>query len=211
MRRTLWAALCGVALLASGCGLLPSLPALPSPSAGVTAGQTSPPSGSAPSASSRATPTPTQTLGVVLSGDGVAGHDFGTKVGDVEPALRVRLGKPNQVMEDIGCPLNPLWTRTLRWQGLIVNFEATGAKKTKQTTLSTWTLRLSDGVPKGVTLAGGLPLHPTFAQLKASYPGAQLTEELGWFLMEPVDGIVYLGDNKTKPSEILSAPIHWCE
>lgn len=153
-------------------------------------------------------PTPTE---VVLSGQGAAGYAFGSQVSDVEPTLRGSLGDPSQVTENTGCPLNPIWTTTMRWQGLTVTFEGDTATRTSQTTLSTWQLRPDQGVPVSVTLADDLPLAPTFAELTTQHPGTSLTQQLGWYLVELPEGVTYLGQNRTSPSDIQGGPLQWCE
>ena len=159
-----------------------------------------------------ASPSPTPTpAGVVLAGTGVAGYAFGSQASSVEPVLRSRLGKPGRVTEDTGCPMNQRWTRSLSWKGLFVSFEAATAKKTTKVKLTTWELRPTNGVPAGVTLAGNLPLTPTFAQLKAAFPGTKVTEELGWFFLKVPSGVTYIGESKTRPSAIHGGPIQWCE
>lgn len=152
--------------------------------------------------------TPSQ---VVLSGQGAAGHAFGAPVATVEASLRDALGEPSQVTENTGCPLNPIWTRTVRWQGLSVSFQGKTERRTDATTLSTWQLRNDQGVPSNVALADGLPVTTTFAQLIAAHPGTELTEQLGWYLAEPVPGITYMGSSRTEPEMINGGPLQWCE
>lgn len=156
------------------------------------------------------TPSPTATA-VVLSGQGVAGSPFGTAVADVESTLRSALGAPTQVTENTGCPLNPLWTKVLRWEGLTVTFQAESELRTEATALTMWQLRPPDGVPSGAELADNMPLTPTFDELTTAYPGTKVTEQLGWYLAEPTNGITYLGENATSPSVIQGGPLQWCE
>lgn len=152
--------------------------------------------------------TPTE---VVLSGQGAAGYPFGSEAGDVEPTLRSSLGAPSQVIENAGCPLNPIWTKMMRWQGLTVTFEGDTATRTSRTGLSSWQLRPDQGVPVGVTLADDLPLTPTFAELTAQHPSTSLKQQLGWYLMELPEGITYIGEDRASPSTIQGGPLRWCE
>ncbi len=163
----------------------------------------------APSAStSTSQPVPAE---VVLSGQGAAGHAFGSEAGDVEPTLRDSLGDPSQVTENAGCPLNPIWTKLMRWQGLTITFEGDTAARTSQTKLSSWQLRPDQGVPVGVTLADDLPLTPTFAELTTQHPDANLEQQLGWYVMELPEGVSYIGEDRTSPSTIQGGPLRWCE
>lgn len=154
-------------------------------------------------------PSPTETE-VVLSGDGVAGQPFGTAVSTVEPALTGPLGSP-AVTESTGCPMNPKWTRMLRWQGLTVTFEAATATRTDQTELTMWQLRPDEGVPAGVTLSDDLPLTPTFSELTADNPGTKVDRQLGWYLLELPEGVTYLGEDASRPTTIWGGPLQWCE
>lgn len=156
------------------------------------------------------TPT-TPTAEVVLTGQGAGGSSFGTPVADVEPALRAMLGEPSDVIEGTGCPLDPTWTRSVRWQGLTVVFEGDTEQRTDETELTSWQLRPGGGLPSGVSLGEGLSSTATFGELTAQFPGSEVTEQLGWSVLELPIGVTYLGENATTPSVIHGGPLQWCE
>lgn len=187
MRIRWWLVIATVAL-ASGCTIQVNQPQ-PSP----TASRTSP------------------AAGVTLTGQEVAGHPFGSFVGEVEPALRAGLGEPTDVTENTGCPLDPAWTRTMRWQGLSVVFEGDTQRRTDQTALTDWQVRIDQGVPSGVVLGDDVSPTASFAELVADHPGASVTQRLGWHVLELPGGITYLSENSTTPTVIWGGPVQWCE
>jgi len=206
--RPTWGAGMTVALLAAGCAPAPTAsPSLSTPAPATDAASATPTASASASVSPGVSPA---AAGVVLSGLGVAGYGFGSDAALLEPVLTARLGAPT-VNESTGCEFNPLWTRSLRWQGLFVSFEAAGPAVTPDVTLATWHLRPAQGVPAGVSLAGGLPLTPTFAELAAAHPDTVVEEELGLFLFELPSGVTYIGENAPAPCEVRGGPIVWCE
>lgn len=197
-----------------GCSLIPVVKVTVTQTASATGSPL--PVSSSPSASASATATPTpssspQPLGVLLRGNGVGAFGFGAPRAAVEADLTQRLGKPQRVLEDAGCPFNPLWTRTLVWKGLSVQFEAADKFKTSKTTLTRWNIRLDQGVPAHVTLAHGLGFTWTFAQVKAKYPTSAMTTEIGWHILRTPVGVTYLGETAKTPTSVMGGPLAFCE
>ncbi len=222
------------ALALSGCGqVAPTLapPAPPSGTPTVTPTQTattsptptismtpttnpSPTVSSSPSATPTASPTQTQPAkGVLLSGNGVGGHKFGTAEAKVEKALAKALGEPDESVQGILCELDSSspWQRSVIYRGLAVVFTANSAKKSAPRTLNNWSLSLGGKLPD-VQLEDGIPLDLSFKQLKAKYPKGKLTDSGlgdGSEIFTLPNGIRFVGVEV--PDMVMAGELHYCE
>lgn len=119
------------------------------------------------------------TVKVLLAPSKVGRFAFGSPYQTVEQELRRVLGRPDLVREDEGCPMNPIWSRTLGWKGFWVEFEADQPTKTGKMALSQWGIRSARGLPAGVRTVDSLPVKTTFKGLRRSYPGITIIDVFG--------------------------------
>ncbi len=223
------------ALALAGCGQTAPTPGVPSPpstatpsvspsvSPSVTSTPTesvSPtPDGSAsPTPSATQTPSPsaspTKAAGLVLAGDGVGGHKFGTAEAKVEKTLASALGEPDESIQSVSCEFDSgsPWQRSLHYKGLSVVFTAKSAKKSAPRTLASWSLSLGSKLPKGVRIVDDIPLDLSFKQLKAKYPKGKLTDTGlgdGSEIFTLPNGIRFVGVEV--PDMVMAGELGYCE
>lgn len=154
---------------------------------------------------------------VLLAPRKVGQFKFGTDYKTVEKDLRRILGKPDTVTEDEGCPMDPIWARTLQWKGLWVGFEATQPTKTDKMVLASWSIRNGTGLPIGVRTVDSLPAKTTFKELRRIYPGITIYDMFntgsGPFLSElKIDASYFWTDRQgSAVFELKSGPVRGCE
>lgn len=158
-------------------------------------------------------PTPTKAKGLVLAGNGVGGHKFGTAEAKVEKTLASALGEPDESVQGILCELNSgsPWHRSIIYDGLAVVFTAESAKKSAPRTLNSWSLSLDGKRPK-VQLEDDIPLNLSFKQLKAKYPKGKLTDTGlgdGSEIFTLPNGIRFVGVEV--PDMVMAGELHYCE
>lgn len=162
----------------------------------------------------RVFPTP---IKVWLAPNKVSNFGFGTSYQSVEDKLRRLLGNPDNIYEGDGCPMNPIWSRNLRWGGLWVNFEAQQPTKTDKMYLSQWGIDGEGGVPDGVRTVDSIPLETTFKQLRRSNPGITIVDMFGTgsgpYLTELANGVYYIWPDAqgSTVDSVQSGPIRPCE
>ncbi len=158
-------------------------------------------------------PTPTKATGLVLAGNGVGGHKFGTAEAKVEKALASAMGEPDESVQGILCELNSgsPWHRSVIYDGLSVVFTAKSAKKSAPRTLNSWSLSLDGKRPK-VQLQDDIPLNLSFKQLKAKYPKGKLADSGlgdGSEIFTLPNGIRFVGVEV--PDMVMAGELHYCE
>lgn len=196
----------------------PVPPSTVTPSPTITVSPTSDPSPTSsgtPTATQTASPspTPTRAKGLVLSGNGVGGHKFGTAEAKVEKTLDSTLGEPDESVQGILCELDSgsPWHRSAIYDGLSVVFTAKSAKKSAPRTLNSWSLSL-EGKRSDVRLEDDIPLNLSFKQLKAKYPKGKLSDSGlgdGSEIFTLPNGIRFVGVEV--PDMVMAGELHYCE
>lgn len=184
----------------------PPAPESPTPAPSVTVTST-------PSATPTPSPSPTKAKGLLLAGNGVGGHKFGTAEAKVEKTLNSTLGEPEDSVQGILCELDSSspWHRAILYDGLAVVFTAKSAKKSAPRTLNRWSLSL-DGKRPDVRLEDDIPLNLSFKQLKAKYPKGKLSDTgLGddSEIFTLPNGIRFVGVDV--PDMVMAGELHYCE
>lgn len=183
-----------------------SVPVSPSPSVTATPTET-------PTSTPTASPTPTRAKGLMLAGNGVGGHKFGTAEAKVEKTLASAMGEPDESVQGILCELDSSspWHRSIIYDGLSVVFTAKSAKKSSPRTLDSWSLSL-DGKLPAVQLEDDIPLNLSFKQLKAKYPKGKLVDTGlgdGSEIFTLPNGIRFVGVDV--PDMVMAGELHYCE
>ena len=231
--RSVLAALVAAAFALTACGQTAPTPGVPAPSSTVTPTTSPSPSVSvtptptvsptpdvsaSPTSSASQTPTPsvspTKAKGLVLAGNGVGGHKFGTAEAKVEKTLDTALGEPDESVQGILCELDSgsPWHRSLHYDGLSVVFTAKSAKKSAPRTLSSWSLSLGGKLPKGVAIVDDVPLNLSFKQLKAKYPKGKLVDTGlgdGSEIFTLPNGLRFVGVEV--PDMVMAGDLGYCE
>lgn len=154
---------------------------------------------------------------VLLAPRRVGSFAFGTPYQTVKQSLRRLLGKPTAIYEDEGCPMNPIWSRTLLWKGFWVQFEANQPTKTDHMDLSHWGINNDKGLPAGVRTVDSLPVRTTFRALKRSYPGIRIVDMFGTgagpYLTELRNdsSYIWVDSRGSAVAEVQSGPVRGCE
>lgn len=157
------------------------------------------------------------TVKLLLAPSKVGRFAFGSPYQTVEQELRRILGRPDLVREDEGCPMNPIWSRTLGWKGLWVGFEANQPTRTSKMALSEWGIRNARGLPAGVRTVDSVPVRTTFKDLRRSYPGITITDMFGTgggpYLTElKIDAsYIWVDGRGSAVEEVMSGPVRGCE
>ena len=173
----------------------------------------SPTVSASPTVTATPSSSPTKATGLVLAGDGVGGHKFGTAEAKVEKTLASALGEPDESVQGILCQLDPgsPWERTVIHGGLAVVFTATSAKKSAPRTLNNWSLALEGKLPK-IQIEDDIPLNLNFKQLKAKYPKGKLADTGlgdGSQIFTLPNGIRFVGVDT--PDMVMAGELHYCE
>ena len=184
----------------------PTVSVSPSPSVTVTPTAT-------PTSTPTPSPSPTKAKGLVLAGDGVGGHKFGTAEAKVEKTLASALGEPDESVQGILCELDSgsPWHRSVIYDGLAVVFTAKSTKKSAPRTLNSWSLSLDGKLPK-VQIEDDVPLNLSFKQLKAKYPKGKLADTGlgdGSEIFTLPNGIRFVGVEA--PDMVMAGELHYCE